>query len=64
MILGGLTLANQPTKNSGKRDGLFHGAPWRGRREGLQVKGQVVFDGRRRLHRLHLECGADICQGA
>ena len=64
VVLGWLRLANQSAKHASKCDSLFHGPAGRGGREGLQVKGQVVFDGGRRLDRLYLKRRTDVCQGA
>lgn len=60
VILGGLRLADQTTKNAGQGDGFLHGATGRSGSQSLQVERQVVLDGRTRLHRLHLESRADV----
>jgi hypothetical protein len=60
----GLRLADEATEHSCKGNGLFHSPPWRGGGESLQVEGQVVLDGGRRLYGLDLEGSADVGQGA
>lgn len=60
VILRGLGLADEPSEDAGKSDGLLHGAARRGRGQGLQVEGQVVLDGGARLNGLHLQRGADV----
>ena len=64
VFLRGLRLADQATEDSGKRDSLLHGAAWRSWGKSLQVKGEIVLDGGRRLHGLDFESGTDISQGA
>lgn len=64
VFMGRLRLANQTAKNSCESDGLLHGTTRRGGSQGLQVEGQVVLDGSRRLDGLDLEGGTDVGQGA
>lgn len=63
VILGGCRLADQTSENAGQSDGLFHSTPRRGGSKSLQVEGQVVFDGCRRLDGLDLESSTDVRQG-
>lgn len=63
VVLGWLGLADESSKHACKCDSLFHSPPWRGRSEGLQVKGKVMLDWSRRLHRLNLKGSTDVGQG-
>ena len=64
MLVRGLRLADQTAENSRKSDSLLHGTTGRGGSQSLQVEGQVVLDGSRRLDGLNLEGGTDVGQGA
>lgn len=58
-----LGLADETTKDPSKRHCFFHSAAWRSRGKSLQVEGQVVLDGRRRLDWLDFKSGTDVSQG-
>lgn len=60
MLVRRLRLANQTPQDPGESNGLIHGTARRGGGQCLQVEGQVVLDGGRRLDGLDLEGGADV----
>lgn len=60
VILGGLRLANQATKNAGQGNGLFHCAARRGGSQSLQVERQVMLNRCTGLDWLDLESSADV----
>lgn len=62
VLVGRVGLADQAAEDSGESDGLLHGAAGRGGSESLQVEGQVVLDGSRRLDGLDLEGSTDVRQ--
>lgn len=64
MFVLGLRLSDQTTQNTGECDGLLHGSTRRSWCEGLQVKGQIVLDRCRGLHRFHLKSGTNVGQRA
>lgn len=64
VFLWRLALANETSQDAGKGNGLLHGAAGRRWGQCLKVKGQVVLNWGRRLHRLHFKCSTDVCQGA
>lgn len=60
VLVRGLGLADQTTKDAGKRDSLFHSTTRGGGGQGLKMERQVVLDGSTRLDSLNLEGGTDI----
>jgi hypothetical protein len=64
VVLRRLWLPDKSTKYASERNSLLHSPAGRGRSESLQVKGQVVLNGSRRLDGLHLERRTDVGQGA
>ena len=62
VLLRGLRLANEASKDSRESNSLFHCSSRRGRGKSLQVEGQVVLDGSTSLNRLDLQSGADVRQ--
>ncbi len=63
MLVNGLRLPNKTSQNPGKRNCLFHGTTRGGRRQRLQVEGQVVLDWCRRLHRFHFQGSTNVREG-
>lgn len=62
VVLGGLGLADEPTKDTSQRYRLLHSTSWRCGRQSLKVEGEVVLDRGAGLDGLHLESRTDIAQ--
>lgn len=64
MLMRRLRLADQTAQHTSEGDGFLHGTAGGSGGQGLQVEGQVVFDGRGGLDGLDFESGADVGEGA
>lgn len=64
VVLSRLRFPDETSQHSRQRHCLFHGPSRRCRSQRLKVERQVVLDRSRSLHRLDLECGADVSERA